>query len=137
MKRSEAREAVFALLFETEFRTGETPEAIFESSVSNREIVPDDYMRAAYFGVLQHLDTLDALISRHARGWNVTRLSRVSRALLRLAAYEMSYCPDIPANVSMNEAIELSKKYDDEKARPFVNGVLNGIKNELASAQND
>ena len=58
-------------------------------------------------------------------------MSRVSRAVLRLGTYEMLYCKDIPTNVSLNEAVELTKKFDDPKARAFVNGVLNSIKNEI------
>ena len=58
-------------------------------------------------------------------------MTRVSRAVIRLCVYEMIYVKDIPNAVAINEAIELSKKYDDEKARSFVNGVLGSIKNEL------
>jgi hypothetical protein len=58
-------------------------------------------------------------------------MSRVSRAVLRLGTYEMLYCEDIPSSVSLNEAVELAKKFDDPKARAFINGVLNSIKNEI------
>ena len=60
-------------------------------------------------------------------------MSRVSRSVIRLCVYEMIYIDSIPVNVSLNEAVELSKKYDEDKARPFVNGVLNAIKDELAA----
>ena len=133
INRREAREAVFTLLFETEFRRDETFEAIFETSTANREIGEDAYLRRVYFGVGEHRDELDEIINRHAKGWKMTRISRVSRSLLRLSAYEMLYCEDIPNSVSINEAIELCKKYDEEAARPFVNGVLNGIKDEIAA----
>ena len=75
-------------------------------------------------------DEIDATIERHSNGWKVARLTRVSRAVIRLCVYEMANATDVPATVAINEAIELSKKYDDEKARSFVNGVLNGIKAE-------
>ncbi len=131
MKRSEAREAVFELLFETEFRQDEAREDIFSVSVDNREIDDDPYIREVYFGVETHIEEIDALINKHAKGWKTTRISRVSRSLLRLAVYEMLYCKDIPHTVSMNEAIELCKKFDEEAARPFVNGILNSIKEEI------
>jgi hypothetical protein len=80
---------------------------------------------------MEHLPTIDALLSRHAKGWRTDRLSRVSRAVLRLGAYEVVYAEKIPAPIAINEAVELAKKFDDPKARAFINGVLNAIKNEL------
>lgn len=121
------------MLFETEFRRDETFETIFATSTENREIGEDAYLKRVYFGVCEHRDELDEIINRHAKGWKMTRISRVSRSLLRLSAYEMLYCEDIPNSVSINEAIELCKTYDEEAARPFVNGVLNGIKDEIAA----
>ncbi|MBQ8342436.1 MAG: transcription antitermination factor NusB [Clostridia bacterium] len=136
MNRREAREAVFELLFETEFRADEQKEEIFAISTENREIVPDAYISAAYFGVQEHLEEIDELINAHAKGWKTNRISRVSRSILRLCVYEMLYCKDIPESVSINEAVELCKKYDEEKARPFVNGVLNSIKNHILGESN-
>ena len=133
INRREAREAAFTLLFETEFRRDETFETIFNTSTENREIGEDAYLKRVYFGVCEHRAELDDIINRHAKGWKMTRISRVSRSLLRLSAYEMLYCEDIPNSVSINEAIELCKKFDEEAARPFVNGVLNGIKDEIAA----
>jgi hypothetical protein len=80
---------------------------------------------------MEHLPTIDALLGRHAKGWRTDRLSRVSRAVLRLGAYEVVYADKIPAPIAINEAVELAKKFDDPKARAFINGVLNAIKNEL------
>ena len=84
-----------------------------------------------YLGAMEHRVVLDVLLSKFSNGWKTDRMSRVSRAVLRLGTYEMLYCKDIPANVSLNEAVELAKKFDDPKARAFVNGVLNSIKTEL------
>jgi N utilization substance protein B len=108
-------------------------EEIFALSGDNREIADDEYVKETYFGVRAHLDEIDAIVSRHAKGWKTYRMSRVSRSVIRLCVYEMIYLDSIPVNVSLNEAVELSKKYDEDKARPFVNGVLNAIKDELAS----
>ena len=136
MNRREAREAVFSLLFETEFKSDEAREEIFALSCENREIEESDYIRGAYFGVCEHIDELDEIINRHAKGWKTSRISKVSRSILRLCVYELLYCKDIPTSVSLNEAVELSKKYDEEKARAFVNGVLNSVKNEIVGEQN-
>lgn len=131
LNRREAREAVFELLFETEFRKDEDVDTIFMTSMENREIEEDPYIRSTYFGVCEHLEEIDDLINRYSNGWKTTRISRVSRSIIRLCVYEMLYCKDIPRNASINEAVELCKKYDEEKARPFLNGVLNAVKNEI------
>ena len=134
MTRREAREAVFSLLFETEFRSDEETAAIFATSCEDRELIPDEYIKNTYYGIQEHKSELDEKIAAHARGWKTERLTRVSRSILRLAVYEMLYCKEIPASVSLNEAIELAKKFEDEKARPFINGVLNSIKTETEQA---
>ena len=136
LNRREAREAVFELLFETEFKNDEAREAIYALSTENREIEDIPYIREVYFGVGEHLEELDAMINRHSQGWKINRISKVSRSILRLCAYEMLYRKEIPTSVSINEAVELSKKFDEEKARAFVNGVLNSIKNEIEGTEN-
>jgi N utilization substance protein B len=131
-ERRAAREAVLALLFETEYHKDENPETIYLRAVDARDIDPKDkYIRKEYLGIMEHLPTIDALLGRHAKGWRTDRLSRVSRAVLRLGAYEVVYADKIPAPIAINEAVELAKKFDDPKARAFINGVLNAIKNEL------
>ena len=135
MNRRMAREAVFELLFETEFKKEEAREEIFALSVDNREVEDDAYIKTVYFGVGLHQDELDELINKHAKGWKVTRISRVSRSILRLAIFEMRYLDDVPSHVAINEAVELTKKFDEESARAFVNGVLNSVKNELFGSE--
>ena len=132
MTRREAREAAFGLLFETEFHSDETAETVYKMSTENREIPDDPYIHGVYFGVIEHRDEIDKVIERHAKGWTINRMSRVSRTVLRLACYEMMVLREkVPMRVSINEAIELSKKFDSEKARGFINGILNAVKNEL------
>ncbi len=131
MTRRQAREAVFELLFESEFTAERTPEETLAVACEQRELAEDAYVRSAYFGAMEHRAVLDTLLGRFSRGWKTDRMSRVSRAVLRLGTYEMLYCESIPSNVSLNEAVELTKKFDDPKARAFVNGVLNSIKNEI------
>jgi len=136
MKRKEAREQVVALLFETEFKTDENTAEVYAISVENREIPTDDYIKRAYFGVYENKEKIDELLGTHSNGWKTHRLSKLSRSVMRLAVYEMLFEEDIPYSVSINEAIELTKKYDDPKARAFVNGVLNSVKNELEAEKN-
>ncbi len=131
MTRKEARAEVFHLLFETEFHTEESPEQIYALSRENREFVEDEYIRRAYFGVREHLAEIDEIMARHSNGWKPSRITPVSRSAIRLCIFEMKYMDDIPAAVSINEAIELVKAHDDPKMRTFVNGVLHGAKVEL------
>ena len=131
-QRRAAREAVLALLFETEYHEDEAPEAILNRAAEARDVdVKDNYLRKEYYAIMEHIREIDALLGRHAKGWRTDRLSRVSRAILRLGAYEVVFAEKIPAPVAINEAVELAKKYDDPKARSFINGVLNAIKKEL------
>ena len=129
--RKEAREEAFRLLFETEFHAEVDPQSIYDLSVENREICEDDYIKTVYFGVREQLETIDAMILRHSKGWKTERITPVSRSVLRLCIYELLFMENIPANVSINEAIELVKRFDDEKIRAFVNGVLHAAKSEI------
>ncbi len=132
--RREAREAVFCLLYETEYHDGENPQAILTRAMEERELHDESgYLSDTYLGVMSHLDEVDELIGRHAKGWRTGRLSRVSRAILRLGAYELAFSDGVPQTVAINEAVELSKKFDDVRARAFINGVLNAIKDDLTS----
>lgn len=76
----------------------------------------------------------DALITSSTIRWQFSRLSPVDRSILRLAAYQLTSCPDIPAKVIINEAIELAKKYSTEKSGPFVNGVLDAVLKRLRAS---
>ena len=128
MTRREAREAVLELLFESGFHPEATPEKIIERAVEMREIQLNDFAKKVYFGVFENIEFIDALLEKHSVGWKKTRISPVARAAIRLAIYEIYFCEDIPDTASINEAIELIKKYDDaDKVRPFVNGVLNAV----------
>ena len=90
------------------------------------------YIEAVVSGVREHAAEIDEEISACLRGWTLKRLSRVDLAILRLSVYEMQY-GGIPAPVSINEAVELTRKYSAEESCPFVNGVLGTISRKLAA----
>ncbi len=127
MKRTEARENAFAILFEAGFESVFQPITAYEKAIETRGVEKNAYVCDILTGVSEHLDMIDSAIEEASHGWKKERISHVSMAILRLAAYEMFYREDVPLRVSLNEAIELSKKYDDEKAYGFVNGVLNAF----------
>ncbi|OQA01320.1 MAG: hypothetical protein BWY69_01404 [Planctomycetes bacterium ADurb.Bin401] len=82
-------------------------------------------------GVWQSMKECDALITEAAVKWELSRLNQVDRSILRLGAYQLKYCPDIPEKVVINEAIELAKKYSSESSPAFVNGVMDAILKKL------
>lgn len=131
ISRRESREYIIGLIYETEFRADEDKQIIFESSAECREIPKDKFIKETYFSVCEKRNEIDALIAKHSVGWKTERLTRVSRAILRLAVYELAFSDEIPSKVSINEAIELAKKYEDEKAKAFINGILNAVKNDI------
>ena len=131
MNRKTARENAFILLFEKAIKNDETSEEIFKHATEIRELECDDYVKRVFFGYTENASVIDKAVEDCFLGWRKERVSFVSQALVRLACYEMMFMEDIPVRVSINEAIELSKKYDDEKAYIFVNGVLNSVADKL------
>ena len=130
MKRRDARETAFALIYEAGFiaeNEETTPDQVVELAQHCRELEVDDYVRSVLAGVKEHMAVLDEKIAGSVVGWKMERLSRVSQAIMRLAIYEMLYREDVSYNIAINEAVELAKKYDHDKAPGFINGVLNSV----------
>lgn len=132
MQRKTARENTFLLIFERICKKDETAEEIFLKATEERGLEYDEYVKRVFFGSCENAEIIAASVEKHLKGWKSERISPVSMAIIRLAAYEIMYMEDIPARVSLNEAIELAKKYDDEKSYAFVNGVLNALSKEFA-----
>ncbi len=130
MERRKAREAVMELIFEKEFNMDVSAEETYRMAEESREMENDKYLTDTYFGIIDNLAVIDEIISSRAIGWKTKRMSKVSLSVMRIAVYEMKYT-DVPFSVSINEAVELSKKFDDDKAPAFVNGVLNGVAEDL------
>ena len=126
LNRRQSREAVFGMVYELDYNREYDVQEIYDNAVAQREIEENDYIRTTFFGVVQNIEDIDALIAQKSEGWNLDRISRVSRAAMRLCIYEMRW-GDTPFNIAINEAVEIVKKYDDVKAKGFVNGILNAI----------
>ena len=131
MQRKLARENAFMLLFEQICKNDETAEEIFTKATEIRQLEYDSYVKGAFFGAVSNEAIITETIMSHSKGWKLDRISPVSMAILRLAVYEMLFMEDIPHKVSINEAVELAKKYDDEKSYSFVNGVLNAVSSSI------
>lgn len=130
LNRRESREAVFSMVYELDYNRDYDTQTVFENALAEREIEENKYIKDTFFGVAEKLSDIDELIASKSRGWNIDRISKVSRAAMRLCIYEIM-CTDIPCNIAINEAIEIVKKYDDIKAKGFVNGILNAIAKDL------
>ncbi|MDA7026999.1 transcription antitermination factor NusB [Bacillus sp. CLL-7-23] len=128
MKRRAAREKALQSLFQIDVSHIEPKEAM-EHALGSQE--SDAFFEQLVYGVLDHQEKIDEMISRHLVNWKLDRLANVDRVILRIAAYEMMFLNDIPVNVSMNEAIELAKQFGDDKSAKFINGMLSNIKSDL------
>lgn len=124
--RREARELAFILLFEKSF-TGETVAAILEAASEARDVVEDAFALSLAQGAEEHTAVIDDKIAAFSHKWSKERISRVALAIMRVAVYEMLFVEDIPVSVSINEAVELAKKYGGDEDASFINGVLGGI----------
>jgi len=138
MNRRGARELTLHLIFAGEF-TGLSGEELLRRLVNEEEFASlrkeyplyeelppasqEEYVRRAVTGVMSHLPELDAYIEKYAVGWNVGRISRVCKCILRLSMYETLYL-GIPVGASVNEAVELARAYDSDQAAAFVNGIM-------------
>ena len=130
MKRTELREVLFKLLFRAEFNdVTEMPvqmQLFFNNDADNLKIKDDDreYIIKREEDILSKLTEIDKEISDKATGWTIDRMGKVDLAIIRLAVYEIMFDEEIPLGVSINEAVELAKKYGRDESGSFVNGVL-------------
>ncbi len=139
MSRRNAREQALVLLYQCDLRKKQPQEIwnefqCFSDLEEEDAIVLEsqdmDFVREELEGVWEHLTEIDEIINRNSHRWEIGRLSAPLRAILRIAVYEIKYREDIPQAVSVNEAIELAKCYDNPEAGAFVNGILAGVLKE-------
>jgi N utilization substance protein B len=124
--RREARERALELLYEADAK--ETTALVIIDALP---VEPDEYARAMATGVDQHGAELDELLQRHIEGWTIARMAVLDRTLLRMAAYELAFEPDVPVAVIISEAVELAKQFSTEESGKFVNGVLGSVAKEV------
>ncbi len=91
----------------------------------------DEFLRRLVLGVLDHREELDRLIEQYSENWRLDRIDVIDRNILRMALFELLYCEDIPPKVTINEAIDLGKRYGSEDSGNFINGILDRIQNEV------
>jgi N utilization substance protein B len=129
MKRRKAREYALQLLFQLDIRKEKPTITLFKRFWADED--PDDEVRAfaeeIVRGTFKHLHIINAKILACAKNWALERMATVDRNVLRLATYEILYRMDIPPSVTINEAIELAKKYGTDESGSFVNGILDSV----------
>ncbi len=135
-KRRRSRELAIKVLFHLEF-SDDDPSAAFDLICDNFGFSDDVrlFSKDLVLGVCDHLDELNAVISKTSKNWRLERIAKVDRCILRLAAYELLYRDDIPPKVSINEAVELAKKFGAEESGAFINGILDKVYNTVISAE--
>lgn len=131
MTRRQSREQAFILMFEKSFRNDETMQEIISSAVENEMLKEDDFSFMLTNIAQENIDKIDEQITRFSRGWSISRIPRVSLAIMRVAITEMMFVESVPVNVSINEAVELSKIYGEKNDSSFINGILGSISREL------
>lgn len=127
MNRRELREQIFKMLFRIEFHDEASMKEQFELSAeeaAKATLENQRYMEDKCEAVLSKLNEIDSMINEAAHGWKTSRMGKVDLTLIRLAVYEIKYEDDIPVGVSINEAVELAKKYGTDDSFAFVNGIL-------------
>jgi len=95
----------------------------------------EDFATELVHGVWEHAGKLDGIISDYSRHWKLNRIARIELTILRLAMYEMLYRDDIPLKVAINEAVELAKRFGDDKAKNFINGILDAVAKAVEDGQ--
>ena len=127
-RRRKSREIVFSALYQLEHGQ-DSPQETLEGLISTRKPSSEvsDYARRLMNGILARSETIDTLIEAALENWDLARLAGTDRNVLRLAVGELLTSPDTPAAVILDEAVELARRYGDEKSDIFVNGVLDKI----------
>jgi len=128
-RRSRGREVALQVLYQIEQNCEVPPEEV--RSFIRRRLLDDcklcEFTEGLISGVKEHQAQIDSIISQVAENWRLDRMAAIDRNILRLGAYEMLFCPEIPAKVAINEALELPKRYSTAQSSRFVNGILDRV----------
>lgn len=127
MTRHEAREQAFILIFEKSFHEDAIINDLIAFAVENDVFKADDYSVSLCINTIENIETIDAKITENLKGWSYSRVSKVAKAILRMAVCEMLYSEDVPVGAAINEAVDLAKIYASEDEPSFINGVLGSV----------
>ncbi len=131
-KRRRARELALRILYQWEIQKGDIEpqiEDFWKQNPAHADV--QSFAERLANGVYKHIEEIDSIIERFSENWTMDRISVIDKNIMRGAVYEMLYEKEIPSRVSINEAIEIAKKYGTEDSSQFVNGILDRVKSEL------
>ena len=133
--RSLAREIAMKMLYAASLGGGETMDEVLEQSEQADTLSGSDktFLENLVAGVTDRQEELDAVIGKYAQGWALNRLGKVDLTILRMAVYELMCMPEIPVGATISEAVELAKRYAEDKSSGFINGILGSAARELRS----
>lgn len=123
-KRTDAREVAFKLIFEYLFSEEKNPQTLSDLILEYGLTTEQEYVHNVYNGVINNFSSLSSCIDKYSNGFSLERIFKVDKAILLTAMYEILHMQDIPYAVSVNEALNLSKKYSTEKSSAYINGIL-------------
>ena len=126
-KRSAAREVAVKLIFEYLFNNRVNEDLLTELSQENELEKEQDFAAKTYYGVINNIDKLSAIIEEHSIGFSANRIFKVDKAIMLVALYEILFDETIDYKVSVNEALNIAKKYSTEKSYKFINGILSKV----------
>jgi len=130
-KRTKARELALQLLYQVDITKDDSPEVLSRFWGGHRSARPvKEFAARLTQGTLANLVQIDSIISKYAQNWRLKRMALIDRNILRLGCFELLFLEDIPPKVSINEAVELAKKYGGIESGKFVNGILDRIHKE-------
>lgn len=130
LNRRKEREIAFQMLFASQFDPEEETQILYQTYVEEwgeEEVKESEYIKTVFCGARDYATQAMEKISQNAQGWRVERFSKTTLSILQLAIYEMDCVEDVPVKIAINEAVELSKRFDEEGARKFVNGILGAV----------
>jgi N utilization substance protein B len=131
-KRRRSREFALQVLYQLEITKQDALRTLAQFQEHFSEGVErDDFVERLVLGVSEHRKEIDRLIERYSENWRLDRMNTIDRNILRMATFELLYCEDIPPKVTLNEAIDLGKRYGTDESGSFINGILDRIQNEV------
>ena len=125
--RSELREKAMVILYQIDIMKNQNIDYNIEELISDNLEINNEFVRDLVYGVITHEEEIDALANKYMRNWTIDRIDKTGAQILRIGIYELLYEDETPNVVAINEAIELSKKYSDDKVRKMINAILDKI----------
>ena len=131
-RRRKSRESALQVLYQLNITKQEATAAFTQfEEYFLPDGVAEDFVKRLVHGVLEHRPELDRLIEQYSEHWRIDRIDMIDRNILRMALFELLYCEEIPPKVTINEAIDLGKRFGSEDSGSFINGILDRVQNEV------